>query len=150
MRCMSTIQLCVKMLQQSMNNQLTELFKLIKNWIDVNRIVLNTPKTESMLMETVQRLRSAIYSFSIGEDEFTITVVNTYKLLVLHVDNLLTWERHVASIVSKVRSRLHVLNKTKHLLPLQSRIDVYTTIDSYNQSSTMGVLYGEIVEANCT
>ncbi len=73
------------------NNQLTELSKTIYNWIDVNYMILNIPKTESMLMWTVQRLRNAI-----GEDEFTITVVNTHKLLGLHVDSSLTWDRHVA------------------------------------------------------
>ncbi len=86
---------------------------------------LNIPKKVSMLMGTVHRLLKAIDSFSIGEYEFTIIVVNTYKLLGLHVDNSLTADRHVASIVSNVRSRLHVLNKTKHILPLQRRIDFY-------------------------
>ncbi len=104
------------------NNQLTELSKPEYNGIDVNRIVLKIPK---VLMGSIQRLRNAIDSFSIGEDEFTITVVNTHQLLGLHVDNSLTWDRHVASIVSKVRSRLRVLNKTKHILSLQSRVDFF-------------------------
>ncbi len=55
-------------------------------------MVLNIPKTESMLMGNVQRLRNAMDSFSIGEDEFTITVVNTHKLLGMHVDSSLTWD----------------------------------------------------------
>ncbi len=88
--------------------QLTELFESVYNWIVVNRMILNIPKTENMLMGTIQRLLNAIDSFSIGEDEFTIIVVNTHKLLGLHVDSSLTWDWHVASIVSKVRSRLHV------------------------------------------
>ncbi len=106
-------------------------------------MVLNIPKTESMLMGTVQRLRNAIDSFSIGEDEFTITVVNTHKLLGLHEDSSLTWDRHVASLVSKVRSRLHVLNKTTHILPLQSRIDFY------NGLMQPIIDYGYVVWGNC-
>ncbi len=113
------------------NNLLTELSKPIYNWIDVNCMVLNIPKTESMLMGTVQRLWNAINSFSRGEDEFTITVVNTHTLLCLHVDNSLTWDRHVAFIVFKVRNRLHVLNTTKQILPLQSRIDFYNGLIDY-------------------
>ncbi len=101
-------------------------------------MVLNIPKTESMLMGTVQRLRKAI-DFSIGEDEFTITVVNTQKLSGLHVDSSLTWDRHAASIVSKVRSRLHVLNKTKHTLPLQSRIDFYNWTHTTNHRCVLGL-----------
>ncbi len=109
-------------------------------------MVLNIPKTESMLMGTVQRLQNAIDSFSIRKDEFTISVVNTYKLLGLHVDSLLTWDRHVASLVSKVRSMLHVLNKTKHILPLQSRIDFYNGL--IQPIIDYGCIVWEIVEKN--
>ncbi len=125
------------------NNQLTELSKPIYNCIDVNHMVLNIPKTESMLMETVQRLRNAIDSFSIGEDEFIISIVNTHKLLGLHVDNSFTWDRYVASLVSKVRRRLHVLNKIKHILRYQSRIDFY------NGLIQPIIDYGRVVWGNC-
>ncbi len=40
-------------------------------------MVLYIPQKESMLIGTVQRLQNAIHSLSIGEDEFTITVVNS-------------------------------------------------------------------------
>ncbi len=59
------------------------------------------------------------------------------------MDNSLTWDRHVASIVSKVRNRLHVLNKTKHILPLQSRIDFYSGLIQPI------IDYGWVVWRNC-
>ncbi len=99
-------------------------------------------------MGTVQRLWNAIHSFSIREDEFTITVINTHKLLGLHVDSSLTWDRHVASLVSKVRSRLHVLNKTKYISTLQSRIDFYNVLIQPFIDS--GCVVWEIVEENCS
>ncbi len=76
-----------------------------------------------MLIGTVQRLRTAINQFPVDEKEYQITQVSNHKLLGVHVDNYLTWDTHVAHLCCKIRSRLHVLNKTKFLLPHEARLD---------------------------
>ncbi len=86
-------------------------------------MLLNIPKTVGMLIGTVQRLRTAINQFSVGEREYQITEVSNYKLLGVHVDNHLTWDTHVAHLCCKIRSRLHVLNKTKFILHHYTRLD---------------------------
>ncbi len=43
-------------------------------------MVLNIPKTEVMLIGTVQRLQTAINKISEGDHEYQITKVNHHKL----------------------------------------------------------------------
>ncbi len=92
-------------------------------------------------MGTVQRLRNAIDSFSIGEDEFTITVVNTHKLLGLHVACCLYCFQGEEQATCSKQDQAHIA---------LTKAGLTSTMDSSNQSLIMGVLYGAIVEENCS
>lgn len=128
---------------QELNVMLTENSKPVYNWVENNRMVLNIAKTESMLIGTIQRLRTAVDNFSIGEGEFKVTQVNTHKLLGIHVDSHLTWENHVSKLCGKIMSRLYILNKTKYLLPQSTRMDFY------NGLIQPLIDYGCVVWGNC-
>ena len=74
--------------------------KSLYDWIDANRMVLNTEKTECMLFGTRQKLRCASAALCVGlhSENRTVASVDTHKLLGLHVDNSLTWSVHVTKL----------------------------------------------------
>ena len=134
---------CHAKTMQEINHLLTENSKPLYKWVEDNRMVLNIAKTESMLISTVQRLRTMTEEFSVGEGEFKVTKVDTHKLLGIHIDNHLTWDTHVSKVCSKVSSRLYILNKTKYLLPLKARTDFF------NGLIQPLIDYGCVVWGNC-
>ncbi len=67
---------------QEINLSLTNNSKCVYTWIEDNRMVLNIPKTESLLIGTRQRVKNAIDEFQVGEGEYQIKKVDSHKLLV--------------------------------------------------------------------
>ncbi len=63
-----------------------------------------------MLQDTIKRLNNAMKDFSVGENEYIITPVNTHKLL--------NWIIHVRHLYSKLKlcSWLYMFNRIKHFM----------------------------------
>ena len=104
------------------------IMQLLSKWIDKNKMVLNTDKTEVMLYGTKDKIKRNHDSFSIKLDNKELRTVKSHKLLGLHTDNSLTWDIHIDKLCAKLKSRLFLFNKIKHLLPLQSRICFYDSL----------------------
>ncbi len=96
---------------ESINNTLAVQFKAIYHWVNVNQMILNVDKTECMLLDTFNKLRDALYNFSVGEDEYIVAPVSSHKVLGIHVDNILSWKTHITHLCSKLRSRLYIFTK---------------------------------------
>ena len=129
---------------QEINQSLSDSSKAVYAWIEENRMVLNIPKTESLLIGTSQRVKNAIDDFQVGEGEYQIKKVDSHKLLGTYIDNTLSWSTHIDHTCNKVRSRLYVFNRTKYLLPHKSRVDYY------NGLIQPIIDYGCVVWGNCS
>ena len=87
----STIRACGKKVQEielKLNNDLQE----ISNWCDENRMVVNVEKNKIMIVMTRQKwqhLNKTDVNTCINGD--ILQVVESERLLGLHVDNFLTW-----------------------------------------------------------
>ncbi len=60
-----------------------------------------------------------------GEGDYVITPVSSHKLLGTHLDNTLSWDKHVNALCGKIKSRLYIFNKIKYLLPPKCRLDYF-------------------------
>ena len=63
----------------------------ITNWLNCNKLSLNTTKTKSMMFHTKQRHMDAV-SFTIINEN--IESISTFKFLGIHLVENLTWNKH--------------------------------------------------------
>ena len=93
-----------------------ELFK-INEWLEINKLSLNTAKTKYMLFHTYQK-RSK--SFVPKINNTNIEKVEELKILGLTLDTLLNWKIHSENMSNKCSSISGILNNLKYILPKES------------------------------
>ncbi len=86
----------------------------IQEWTTYNNMSLNTSKTKELLIY-FGREKLDIPRVTINGD--VIERVSCAKLFGCHIMSNLSWEDHIANLVSKVRRRLH-LERTEESRPL--------------------------------
>ena len=84
----------VAYLEKNMNDDLTK----ITEWLSANKITLNKPKTEFMLIGSRQRLSNfnRLPSFTI--DDNSMKQVEFMKSLGVYIDENLTWNVHIEHV----------------------------------------------------
>ena len=82
-----------------------------------NKLKLNHPKTVAMLIGTRQRLNA--HKITIVVDDKPIKQVCTKTYLGVKIDNHLSWEHHIDSLVAKARGKLHAIRR---MMPLPKEV----------------------------
>ena len=91
-------------------NKLHNAVNDIQEWATYNNMSLNTSKTKELLVY-FGRQELDIPRITINGD--VIERVSCAKLLGCHVMSNLSWEDHIANLVSKASRRLHLLRELK-------------------------------------
>jgi len=81
----------------------------VNSWSSLNHVVINTKKTKEILIGSVQNNASPLLQL----DGQPVERVTSYKLLGLHVTDILQWNEHMSSLCSKAAQRLHFLQQLK-------------------------------------
>ena len=134
---------------QQLKEELPAFVKVCK-WLKINKLTLNTVKTEFMLIGTSQRLNqsdqnpeSTPYAIVIGQKE--MRRVKLVKYLGMIVDDKLAWSQHVDYISSKIRHNIGMLKHIRHFIPKESLLLLYhTLIEPY--SKYCSIVWGQCSE----
>ena len=110
---------------QQLKEELMPAFAIVCKWLKVNKLSLNTVKTEFMLIATSQRLNqldqnpeSTPYAIVIDQKEVRrVKLVKFVKYLGMIVNDKLTWSQHVDYISSKITRNIGVLKRIRHFIP---------------------------------
>ena len=84
----------------------------ITNWLNFNKLSLNTTKTKSIMFHTKQRHMDAV-SFTINNEN--IEQVSSFSSLGIHLDKNLKWNKHIDMLSNKLV--LGILNRLKYIYP---------------------------------
>ena len=104
--------------------------ELVSLWLKANKLSLNVLKTECMVIGSRQRLSTFDFEedFKISVNGFTLERVEHSKCLGVHIDQNLTWAKHVESIILKVTRNIRILRTVCSSLSIDNRITVYRSI----------------------
>ena len=111
-----------------LGTQLNEVARTVSSWADDNRMSLNTSKTKSLLITTLQKrttLTSSALNVQIGVRY--VEQVHRAKLLGVLIDSSMSWEHHIDTFCCIVRSRLSLLRLTKSYLNFDSALRFYNS-----------------------
>lgn len=97
---------------------LSKEMKLVSEWVSCNKLILNVPKTTSMVIRSNHSLRSNQIDVLINNQ--SIKQVNEVKLLGIIIDHPLSWDIHIKRIISKIGNILSVIRRCSKYLTTQT------------------------------
>ena len=92
-----------------------------------NKLSVNTDKTKFILFKTVQSKIPA-HNHLLYLRKCPLKQVDTLKFLGVHINEHLTWSRHINHLISKVRSVIANVIKVKSLLNKKSFLIIYHSL----------------------
>jgi hypothetical protein len=107
----------------SLCNMINEDMILINKWFYENLLSFNASKTKYMLI--TPRNKNIPFEPQIHANGIRIERVTTFKYLGLTLDQHLTWNDHIDTIVLKCKPILAMLRKSCYLLPADTKLSVY-------------------------
>ena len=118
---------------QQLKEEPLPAFAKVCKWLKINKLSLNTVKTEFMLICTSQRLNqldqnpeSTPYATVIDQKE--VRRVKLVKYPGMIVDDKLTWSQHVDYISSKITGNIGILKRVRHFIPKECLLLLYHTL----------------------
>ena len=99
----------------------------IQNWCAANCMVLNENKSKCMLIGTSQRIANIKDHLSIHVNEHTLENVEFDKLLSVHIDLSLHFNKDVDAVCRSISSKLALVRRIKRYLPIQYRTLFYNS-----------------------
>ena len=110
---------------QQLKEELLPAFAKVCKLLKINKLSLNTVKTELMLIGTLQLLNQLDQNpestlYSTVNDPKEVRRVKLVKYLGMIVDDKLTWSQHVDYISSKVTRNTGILKRIRHFIPKES------------------------------
>ena len=101
-----------------------ELFK-INEWLEINKLSLNTAKTKYMLFHSYQkRIKTCVPKIN----NTNIEKVEEFNFLGLTLDTNLNWKIHSENIPNKCSRISGILNNLKYILPERIKLLLYNTL----------------------
>ena len=96
-------------------------------WLNNNYLTLNTSKSKFVLFPGDRRLQTC-QGVKLVIDHENLECEDSVKYLRVVIHKNLTWNEHIESLIAKVNQRIGLLNRIKHLLPLDARVAIYNVL----------------------
>src|SRR6218665_60766 len=100
-----------------------ELLK-INDWFLANKLSLNFDKTNYILFKS-HRKPAPKDNPGIKIQDLLLNQVESTRFLGIHVDQHLTWKRHISEISLKIAKNIGVIHRIAHLLPQSIKLSLY-------------------------
>ena len=95
----------------------------LSNYFQVNKLLLNVRKTECLFpYEDIESVPPVEY------DTHRLTVVSSFKYLGAHIDQMFTWKAHEEHIISKVKTRIYMMYRSRYCCSAAGRKLLFTAM----------------------
>lgn len=131
---------------KNLGKQLETAIKKANEYYNKNSLLCNPTKTEVMLMGTKMRLSNCQQlevEVSNGEETKILVGEKSLKLLGMHIDQSLDWNKNTSAIKKRATNNIRNLYKVNQLIPLKARRTLYTSLVTPHFS------YGDTIWNNC-
>lgn len=93
----------------------------IENWLDLNKLTVNTKKTKYMMFGTPQRITNT-QPMTLYMKNDLLEKVHTYTYLGLMLDSTLNYSAHIESLAKKVSKRLGLLGRIHKYISMDTAL----------------------------
>jgi hypothetical protein len=124
------------MIQHDINNLTNNLC----DWVRRNHLRLNIDKTKAVIFKAMNKQLDGEISIVMGSRR--VVIVDSIKFLGVIFQSTLQWNKHVQSVVSKLRRVVGIVSNIRHCLTPQAKMHVYNCLFySYVHYSSIQVLF---------
>ena len=111
-------------IQERLNTDLEN----VHQWLTSNKLTFNKKKTEYMIVGSRQRISNILTDPIVKLGDSTIKRVNKSKTLGVIVDEHLSWNDQIQSIVSKSSKGIGMIRSIKKFVPQSTLLKIYNDI----------------------
>ena len=107
------IQILIKINPHNLSNSistLTDCFKMVERWFLLNKLQLNTSKTEVIKIDTPQQLNKFSSLSSINFGSTSIDLIKKLKVLGITIDEKLSFDYHITTVIRSCNHHLRALS----------------------------------------
>ena len=133
------LQNCLKHTQASMFADDTNLtysgvstaeieYKLNSEWLEANKLILNTKKTKSMLIASKRKLNLIPEGLQILINDTLIEQVKQKEVLGIIIDKELKWKEHINAKCMKLSSAVTLLRRAKPFVSQNELVRMYNSL----------------------
>ena len=101
--------------------------KLVSQWLRLNKLSLNTDKTELIFFHSRQHLLN-YDDITIKFNNIKLKPVDHVKYLGMYIDKFLSWNFHIKQLSNKLSRAIGILSKLRHYAPINICLQVYYAI----------------------
>ena len=101
--------------------------KLVSRWLRLNKLSLNTNKTELIFFRSKQHLLNYA-DITIKFNGIKLTPVDYVKYLGIFIDKYLSWNYHIMQLSKKLSIAIGILPKLRYNAPIETCLHVYYAI----------------------
>ena len=126
--------------------KLEAAIKKANNYYNRNSLLCNPTKTEVMLLGTKIRLSNAEplrVQVTNGDETKTLLGQKWLKLLGVHIDQSLDWDKHTTHVKQRAINNIRNLHRINQIIPMKQRRVLYTSLVTPHFS------YADIIWNNC-
>ena len=110
---------------QNLESLINEELIKINDWLKINKLSLNVVKSKFMIF---QKKKKNIQILNVKIDNVNIDQVKEFNFLGLIIDTNLNWKKHAEKISNACSKKIGILNKLKHILPLDIKKILYNSL----------------------
>ena len=98
-------------------NTLSDSGNSASDWCLKNDMILSLPKCNTLIISS----KKQPLSLNVDIDGTIIPNLSTAKILGVHFDNVMSWDKHIKAIRNKITQNLYLLQQIKSFLPVNAR-----------------------------
>ena len=99
----------------------------LAEWFNNYYLTANTSKSRFVLFGGDRRLQTC-QGINLVIDHENLESEDSIKYLGIVIHKNVTWNEHIESLIVKVNQRIGLLDRIKHLLPLDARVALYNVL----------------------
>ncbi len=115
---------CPEELENNLNSDLCK----ISGYFNINRLSLNVPKCEFMLIGTYQSPLAKMPEMSIHISNEPLHKVTISKYLGMFIDSNFKWDDHINNMIPKISAKISILRSLRNIVPTDTLIQIYNEI----------------------
>ncbi|KAK9889372.1 hypothetical protein WA026_004648 [Henosepilachna vigintioctopunctata] len=112
-------------------------FKVVKNWCNQNRLIINVNKTDCIFFQTDRSVRRAPRSLTLEDIE--LPMASSAKFLGVYLDCKLKFKEHIDYLTRRLCSVVFSLNVMKHHVDIDTLMVIY--FSNFQSLLSYGVIF---------
>ena len=104
-----------------------EMVNKFQKWCEMNILTINIKKTKFMIFGTRSRIKKA-KNIKITISGQHLQQVPSYKYLGVTLDSVLTYSKHISTVLNTVSHKAYILSKIRHFITTYSALRIYKSM----------------------